>query len=481
MRGVEEVRKMSLQIGLNQDIIEMEYAVRGPIPQRAAELKQQGKTIIPCNIGNPQALGQKPISYYRQVLSLIEDPARIGRERRLKEKLKESGDLISDYILDLSDDLLSKLVTGMGAYTESKGPLFIREAVARYIDKRDVDGVPADPNNVFLTNGASEGAKYLLEMLITCKTDGIMIPIPQYPLYSATVKKCGGTQVNYYPDEDNDWKLDRSILEEAIGKAKKDGIRVKGIVVINPANPTGAVLEEESIKEVFDFAERHGIVVIADEVYQENLYGTEFVSFAKVLGERDVPLFSLHSTSKGFYGECGHRGGYLEARNPPKVEGLDVGFADILLKQASVSLCSNTVGQLLVYLMVSPPEEGSAPYEQFVTEKHEILDALYDKATKIKATFEQMDSVRCFGRIGAMYLFPRLEKLPEGTNDFDYCMNLLEQTGLVTVNGSGFGQREGTNHLRIAFLPPTKVLEEVLPRWVEFHNSYVNVKKERVS
>jgi aspartate/methionine/tyrosine aminotransferase len=80
-----------------------------------------------------------------------------------------------------------------------------------------------------------------------------------------------------------------------------------------------------------------------------------------------------------------------------------------------------------------------------------------------------------------MYLFPRLEKLPEGTNDFDYCMSLLEETGLVTVNGSGFGQREGTSHLRIAFLPPTEVLEEVLPRWVEFHNNYVNVKREQVS
>jgi aspartate/methionine/tyrosine aminotransferase len=465
---------MSHPIQINRDIIEMEYAVRGPIPQRAAELKQLGKSIIPCNIGNPQALGQKPISYYRQVLSLIEEPSRISRERRLKGLLGDSGDLLSDYVLDLSEDLLTKLGPGMGAYTESKGPMFIREAITRFIDNRDGGGVPADPNNIFLTNGASEGARYLLEMLIADSKSGIMIPTPQYPLYSATIKKCGGTQVNYYPDEDNDWKLDRSILEESIGKAEKEGVLVKGIVVINPGNPTGAVLEEESIREVIDFAERHNLVIIADEVYQENMYGTEFVSFAKALGESDVPLFSLHSTSKGFYGECGHRGGYLEVRNAPKVEGLDAGFTEILLKQASVSLCSNTVGQLLTYLMVSPPEEGSAPYEQFVAEKQIILKDLYEKATKIKDTFQQMDGVRCFGRIGAMYLFPRLEKLPGGTTDFDYCMNLLEKTGVVTVNGSGFGQKEGTSHLRIAFLPPKDVLEEVLPRWVDFHNAYVS-------
>jgi aspartate/methionine/tyrosine aminotransferase len=124
--------------------------------------------------------------------------------------------------------------------------------------------------------------------------------------------------------------------------------------------------------------------------------------------------------------------------------------------------------------MVSPPEEGSEPYERFVHEKKKTLSDLYDKATIIKDALKHMEGVKCFGRIGAMYLFPRLEKLPQGTTDFDYCMNLLEKTGLVTVNGSGFGQKEGTSHLRIAFLPPKDVLEDVLPKWTQFHNEYVN-------
>lgn len=473
---------MSQQIVVNQDILEFEYAVRGPIPQKAAELKTQGKTIIPCNIGNPQALGQKPISFYRQVLSLVEEPSRIGRERKLNKLLKDSGglgdlaekELVSDYVLDLSDEILSKLQTGMGAYTESKGPLFIREAIAAYIDKRDGAGVPSNPDNIFLTNGASEGVRFLIEMLIADEKDGIMVPVPQYPLYSASIRKCGGVQVSYYPDEDNDWALNRSMLDESIAKAKADGVRVKAIVVINPGNPTGAVLEKESVKEVVDFAQANDLIIMADEVYQENTYGYEFVSFAKALGKSDVPLFSYHSTSKGFYGECGHRGGYVEVRNPAKVHGTDLDLVEVMLKQASVRLCSNTVGQVVTHLMVSPPEEGSQPYEQFAQEKETILKDLYDKATMIAKAFERMEGVKCFGRIGAMYLFPRLEKLPEKSTDFDYCMELLGATGICTVNGAGFGQKEGTSHLRIAFLPPKNVLEEVLPQWIEFHNNYVS-------
>jgi aspartate/methionine/tyrosine aminotransferase len=471
-------------IKVNQNILEMEYAVRGPIPQRAAVLKSEGKTIIPCNIGNPQALGQPPITYYRQVLSLVEEPSKIQRERQLKALFEETpfsdlreDDFISDDVLDLSEQILAGIGTGMGAYTESKGIRFIRRAVADFIDRRDQvessGGVPADPEKIFLTTGASEGVKAVIDLLISGPGDGIMIPIPQYPLYSAAIKKAGGVQVNYYPDEDQDWALDRGMLETALVGAKADGVTVKGIVVINPCNPTGAVLSADSIREIIEFAKGNSLVIMADEVYQENIYTGEFVSFAKALGNQDVPLCSYHSISKGFYGECGHRGGYLEVRNPPKVEGSDLDFVDLLLKQASVSLCSNTAGQILTYLMVSPPEEGSQPYQRFIQEKQYILNELHEKATMVREAFTQMNGVECFGETGAMYLFPRLNVLPEGTDDFDYCMALLEETGLCVVNGSGFGQKEGTHHLRIAFLPPKELLAEVLPQWIEFHNNYV--------
>ena len=474
---------MPQTVNVNQNILEMEYAVRGPIPQRAAKLKAEGKNIIFCNIGNPQALGQPPITYYRQVVSLLEEPAKIARERALKELFEESSasplredDFISDEVLSLSEKIHAKTGKGVGAYTESKGYLFVREAVADFINRRDgfapSSGLVADPEHIFLTDGASDAAKRVLDLLIAEKTDGVMIPIPQYPLYSASIKMFGGVQVNYYPDEEHDWALKREALETAYTQAVDASVNIKAIVVINPGNPTGAILDADSVHEVIAFAKAHGLTIIADEVYQENLYGGEFISFAKALGEeKDVPLFSLHSISKGFYGECGHRGGYLEVRNPPKIEGAELDFVALLLKQASVSLCANSVGQIMTYLMVSPPEGEGSVRQKFLAEKEKVLNNLYEKATMVRAAFEEMDGLEAFGKTGAMYLFPRLSKLPAGTDDFDYCMALLEETGLCTVNGSGFGLK---NHLRIAFLPSKEQLEEVLPRWVEFHNRYVN-------
>ena len=473
---------MATTICVNRNILEMEYAVRGPIPQQAAKLKQAGKNIIFCNIGNPQALGQPPLSYHRQVISLIEEPAKIERERELKAIFEESPasklryeNFIAEEILTLSEKILAQTGKGVGAYTESKGYFFVRKAIADFIDRRDGfashSNLRANPEQIFLTDGASDGAKRVLDLVIAKKTDGVMIPIPQYPLYSASIKMFGGAQVNYYPDEENDWALNRTILEDAYTQATAEGVNVKAIVVINPGNPTGAILDEASVHEVIDFASAHGIAIIADEVYQENLYGEEFISFAKALGEiKNVPLFSLHSISKGFYGECGHRGGYLEVRNPPQISGAEMSFVDLLLKQASVSLCANSVGQIMTYLMVSPPEKNGNVQQKFLIEKEKILKNLYEKAIMVRAAFDKMDGLEIFGKTGAMYLFPRLNKLPEGTDDFDYCMALLEETGLCVVNGSGFGLK---NHLRIAFLPSKEQLEDVLPRWVAFHNAYV--------
>jgi aspartate/methionine/tyrosine aminotransferase len=472
-------------IAVNQNILEMEYAVRGPIPMRAAELENLGMKIIPCNIGNPQALGQSPLTYLRQVLSLVEEPSKINRERVLKNMFEETPhydlketDFIPDDVLAVSESILANMKAGgTGAYTESKGERFVREAIAEFINKRDgfeiSSSICADPEKIFLTSGASQGVKFVIDLLIAESNDGIMIPIPQYPLYSATIKKAGGVQVNFYPDEDCGWTFDQGLLEESLEKAKRNGVNVKGIVVINPGNPTGAVLSEQSIKTVIEFAKEHQLAILADEVYQENVHVGEFVSFAKVLGAETVPLFSYHSISKGFFGECGHRGGYLEVRNPPNILGSDFNFIDLLTKQASVSLCPNSAGQIITYLMVTPPLEGSGSYLQFVNEKNRILSALEDKAAMVRDAFTKMEGVECFGETGAMYLFPRLNILPAGKTDFDYCMALLEKTGLCTVNGAGFGQKGGTNHLRIAFLPPQKLLAQVLPEWIKFHNNYV--------
>jgi len=469
---------------INQNILDMEYAVRGPIVDRAAELRKQGREIIPCHIGNPQSLGQRPLTYFRQVLGFVENPGWVSRERKIKlmyeemdGRLPDELDLAPDDILDLSESIISSTQNGLGAYTESKGYYFVRQAVAEFINQRDgfdpETDLASDPERIFLTSGASQGVKYVIGSLISSSSDGIMIPIPQYPLYSAEIKKAGGVQINYYPDEERGWLLDRRILEASYNDAVKSGVDPKAIVVINPANPTGAILDRKSMEEIIQFAREHNLLVIADEVYQENVYNGEFISFASVIGNENIPLISLHSVSKGFYGECGHRGGYLEVRNPPSVLGSQCDFVDVLTKQASVSLCSNTPGQILTYLLVNPPVVGSKSHQRFSHEKETILRGLYEKASMVREAFQLMDDVDCFGETGAMYLFPRLNKLPEYSTDYDYCLALLEETGICTVNGAGFGQKEGTQHLRVAFLPPKHTLENVLPAWIDFHNRYI--------
>jgi aspartate/methionine/tyrosine aminotransferase len=123
--------------------------------------------------------------------------------------------------------------------------------------------------------------------------------------------------------------------------------------------------------------------------------------------------------------------------------------------------------------MVNPPSGDNRTHQTYLEEREKVLSDLFQKALLVREAFSEMKGVECFGETGALYLFPRLGLLPEGTTDFEYCMALLEETGLCTVNGSGFGQKAGTQHLRIAFLPPKEQLEQVLPKWIEFHNRYV--------
>ncbi len=437
---------------------EAEYAVRGAIPTRAQELEAQGRRIIYCNIGNPQSLGQKPLTWLRQVLSLCEWP-------ELADKAPEA---FPEDVRKTAREILAGSKHGLGAYSESKGMKFVRQAVAAFIRERD--GIESDPESIYITDGASKGVQAVLRILIAGPEDGIMIPIPQYPLYSATITLYEGKQVHYYLDEENGWKLNRSMLEESLAEARRYGVRVKAISVINPGNPTGSVLDEENIAMVLDFAREHGLAVLADEVYQNNVYreGDRFVSFAKVLegkGFRDVSLFSFHSCSKGFLGECGQRGGYLEVRNVP---------ADVvaqLTKLQSISLCANTVGQAAVYLLVRPPRPGEPSRDLYVRERDGILAELRSRAELLAEGLNRIPGIRCNPIAGAMYAYPRIT-LPAGRTDQDYCMALLEKTGICVVPGGGFGQLPGTSHFRTTILPPTDQIREVVKAIGEFQASF---------
>jgi len=450
---------MAIKIGdIGKAVLETEYAVRGPIVARAQELEKQGREIIYCNIGNPQALEQKPLTWVRQVLALCEYPALADQAPKL----------FPADVVEAAQTIITGSRFGVGAYSESKGVRCIREAVAQFIKERD--GIEADPDAIYLTDGASKGVQAALRMLLAHPSDGIMVPIPQYPLYSATITLYEGKQVNYYLDEHNDWKLSRQMLEDSLAEAKRYDVKVKGIVIINPGNPTGSVLDKDNIAMIIDFAKAHNLCILADEVYQENIYrsGDSFVSFAKVMAEKnekDVSLFSFHSTSKGFLGECGHRGGYFEIRNVPA----DV--AAQILKLQSVSLCSNLPGQVAVYCMVKPPKKGQPSHDTYVAERDGILNQLKQRARLLQDGLNKIPGIRCNDVAGAMYAFPSVE-IPLGRTDAEYCMAMLEQTGICVVPGTGFGQIPGTAHFRTTILPPTRKMEEVIKRIAEFHANY---------
>ncbi|MBI5402841.1 MAG: aminotransferase class I/II-fold pyridoxal phosphate-dependent enzyme [Ignavibacteriae bacterium] len=465
---------------INSRLIEAQYAVRGKIVLRAQELEEKGKKIIYCNIGNPQALKQKPMTYIRQVLSLLEYPELITNPDAQK--------LFPKDLIERAKFILEKNPTGTGAYTQSAGIGFIRQAIAEFIKNRD--GIPADKDKIILTDGASKGVQSVLTVLLKNPNDGIMIPIPQYPLYSATLTLYGGQQIGYYLDENNSWQLNEKVLTESIENAKKKGVNPVGIAVINPGNPTGAVLSEDNIKMILNFAKKYNLSVLADEVYQENVYlkGIKFISFAKVLhdmNDKDITLFSFHSVSKGFLGECGHRGGYFEIRNIPE----DV-FEQII-KLQSVSLCSNVDGQIVTYLMVNPPKPGDESYETYIKEKDGILNELKFKSSLLGTELNKIEGMSTEVPAGAMYAYVKFE-LPhkkgfdpskmseeerlkyEAQRDNAYCMTLLEETGICVVPGSGFGQMPGTLHFRTTILPPRNEMEDLIRLIKDFHVNYVN-------
>ena len=450
---------MPIQLSdLGKAVLETEYAVRGPIVARAAELEKQGREIIYCNIGNPQSLGQKPLTWVRQILALCEWPG----------LMEVAPGAFPEDAVEAAKAILAGTKHGMGAYSESKGVRFVREAVAAFIRERD--GLESDPEAIFLTDGASKGVQTILRLLIAGPGDGIMIPIPQYPLYSATITLYEGRMVPYYLDEANGWKLSRAMLDASLAKAKAEGTKVKAICIINPGNPTGAVLDEANIGMIIGFAREHGLTILADEVYQENIYlpGDAFVSFAKVmhqLGVTDVSLFSFHSCSKGLLGECGVRGGYLEHRNVPEE------VAAQILKLQSVSLCSNLPGQAATCALVRPPKPGMPSYPLYEAERRGVLDALKERAILLAEGLNRIEGITCNVIAGAMYAFPRIT-LPPGRSDSDYAMALLEETGICVVPGSGFGQAEGTAHFRTTILPPTDKIQSVVERLAKFHRNY---------
>eukprot|EP00461_Guttulinopsis_vulgaris_P002994 UN02995 len=319
-----------------------------------------------------------------------------------------------------------------------------------------------------------------LQSIITNENDGVLTPIPQYPLYSATMQLLNAKLVGYYLDEANGWSLSVDELEKQYQAATAEGTTVKAITIINPGNPTGQCLTYDAIKGVVDWAEKRGLMILADEVYQDNAYSTTpFTSFFKVVKDTGskVPLVSFHSASKGYYSECGIRSGYLQLENFPQV------FYEQLYKMSSISLCSNVTGQIMMGLISNTPQPGEPSYELFVKERDGILESLKRRALKMSEALNAMEGVSSQTIEGALYAFPQItlpKKAIEAAKeagkapDTFYALQLLDNTGICVVPGSGFKQVPGTWHYRTTILPPEKDIDTVIAKTAKFHEEFMN-------
>lgn len=501
--GITETETVLTLDNINPHVRAAKYAVRGELAVRSEQYraklaKGEGKdlpfdTVIAANIGNPQQLDQKPITFFRQVASLLENPLLLEHEDVLTGSLGYKKDVIQR-----AQKLLKEL-NSVGAYSQSQGSPAIRQSVAEYIERRD--GYPSTFENVYLSNGASSGVNTLLHVICAKPETGIMVPIPQYPLYTATLSVLDARCVPYYLDESANWGTSLQAIQESYDKAKSEGTDVKAICIINPGNPTGASLPAEDIKSVLKFAAKNKLVVIADEVYQTNVFIGEFISFKKALrdlqkespGQYDhIELASLHSVSKGMVGECGHRGGYFE------LVGFHPDVAAEIYKFISIQLCPPVIGQCIVEMMVNPPKEGEPSYELYKQEYDSIFAGLKKRAYALYEAFKKMEGVEVgepqvsifspfFSslttttniRQGSMYLFPTITLPPKALEqakkegraaDEFYCFRMLDATGVCTVAGTGFGQKEGTYHFRTTFLAPGTDWTE---RLVKFHEDFM--------
>jgi alanine-synthesizing transaminase len=384
------------------------YDIRGPIMDRARQMEEDGHKIIKLNIGNLAVFG-------------------------------------FDAPEEIQQDMIRNLPNSAG-YSDSKGIFAARKAVMHETQKQGILGVTLD--DIYLGNGASE--------LIVMATNGLLddgdellLPSPDYPLWTAAASLSGGTPVHYRCDEANGWMPD---LDDIRAKVTP---RTKGIVVINPNNPTGALYADDLLKGIVAIAREHGLVIFADEVYDKVLYdGVKHTPLASL--SQDVLTLTFNSLSKS-YRSCGYRAGWMVISGDKKVardyiEGLNM--------LSNMRLCANVPGQWAIQTALG----GHQSINELVGEGGRLRkqrDLAHQLITAIPG-------VSCVKPRAALYMFPKLDpKIYPVQDDQDFFLQLLEETKVMLVQGTGFNWPE-PDHFRIVFLPHEDDLREAIGRVARF-------------
>ena len=393
-------------------LINVCYDIRGPVLQEAKRLEEEGQRIIKLNIGNPAPWG-----------------------------LSAPEEIVQDVIYNLP---------ASQGYCDSKGLFSARKAVMQECQRRGIQDVGIE--DIYIGNGVSELIVMATQGLLN-DTDEMLIPAPDYPLWTAAVSLSGGNPIHYRCDEEQDWAPD---IEDIRSKITE---RTKGIVVINPNNPTGAVYPKEVLQQIIDLAREHNLIIFADEIYDKILYDeAEHIPMASL--SDDVMCITFNGLSKT-YRAAGFRSGWMIVSGPKHhardyIEGLDM--------LSSMRLCSNVPTQHAIQTALG----GYQSINELIVEG----GRLYEQRNLAWELLNEIPGVSCTKPKGAMYLFPKLD--PEVypiKNDEKMALDLLMQQKVLIVQGSGFNLPD-TQHFRMVFLPREDELRDAVERIGKFLKTY---------
>ena len=388
------------------------YDIRGPVLELAQRMEEEGHKIIKLNIGNVGVFGFDP-----------------------------PEEIQLDMIRNLGN---------ASAYSDSKGIFSARKAIMQYCQEKGIQGVTLD--DIYTGNGVSELIVMSMNALLN-NGDEVLVPAPDYPLWTAAVSLSGGTPVHYLCDESKEWAPDLTDLR------KKITSRTKAIVVINPNNPTGAIYSKEVLSELTEIARENDLILFADEIYDKMLYDQEkHISLASL--STDVVTITFNGLSKN-YRSCGYRAGWMivsgdKAMVRDYIEGLNM--------LSSMRLCANVPGQYAIQTALG----GYQSINDLVAEGGRLAKQR-DLAWKL---ITEIPGVTCVKPKSALYLFPKLDPVMYPIDDDQqFIADLLKEERVLMVQGSGFNWAK-PDHFRVVFLPHEDVLREAIGRLARFLERY---------
>ncbi|MCI5764377.1 pyridoxal phosphate-dependent aminotransferase [Actinobacillus porcinus] len=388
------------------------YDIRGPVHQEALRLEEEGNKILKLNIGNTAPFG-------------FEAPD------------------------EIMVDIIRNMATSQG-YCDSKGLYSARKAVVQYYQSKGIHG--STVNDVYIGNGASELITMSMQALLN-NDDEVLVPMPDYPLWTAAVTLSGGKAVHYLCDEASDWFPSIEDIKSKITS------RTKGIVIINPNNPTGAVYSKDLLEQIADIAREHGLIIFADEIYDKILYDGAVHHHIAAIAP-DLLTVTFNGLSKA-YRICGFRQGWM-ILNGPKDKAQ--GYIEGLNMLASMRLCANVPMQHAI-------QTALGGY-QSINELIVPGGRLYEQRQRAYDLLNQIPGISCIKPKGALYMFPKIDIEKFGIYDDEkLVLDLLRQEKVLLVHGRGFNWH-APDHFRLVFLPHISTLEDALGKFSRFLSNY---------